>query len=65
MQPHNVDRRKCYERPTLRNLTSNQATLFLVGHAYIGDQGARELLELLFPEPSGLTRPGVGQPQHP
>jgi len=46
-----IDNRKVYERPALRKLTWEQATLFLVGQAYVGDKGARELLELLFPEP--------------
>jgi len=30
--------------------TSEQATLFLIGHAHIGNRGAKELLELVFPE---------------
>jgi hypothetical protein len=42
---------KPYEDPVLRKLTFSQATLFLTGYAYIGEKGARELLELLFPEP--------------
>ena len=44
--------RKPYEPPTLRKRTWSQATLFLTGHAYLGDHGAKELLELLFPEPT-------------
>jgi hypothetical protein len=44
--------RKPYEPPTLRKPTWNQATLFLTGHAYLGDPGANKLLELLFPEPT-------------
>jgi len=47
-----ADKRKAYEAPILRKLTSEQATLFLVGHAYIGHRGARELLQLLFWEPT-------------
>jgi hypothetical protein len=43
----NSGTRKPYERPTLRKPTPEQATLFLVGHAYIGNQGAKELLELV------------------
>jgi hypothetical protein len=42
-------RRKRYAEPTLRKLTREQATLSLVGHAYIGHQGARQILEILFP----------------
>ncbi len=51
-----VENRKAYEAPILRKLASEQATLFLVGHAYIGHRGARELLQLLFWEPT--TGPG-------
>ena len=49
MQSPIVDGRKFYEQPIVRKLTSEQAVLFLVGHAYIGDEGAQKLLELLFP----------------
>ncbi len=49
--------RKSYEPPTLRKPTWNQATLFLTGHAYIGDPGAKDLLELLFPMPFNPIRP--------
>ena len=64
MQPRDVGKPKPYEQPTLRKPTSSQATLFLVGHAYIGDRGATELLELLFPEPADCKPTGFGQPQH-
>lgn len=47
-----VEMRKSYDPPTLRKLTWNQSTLFLTGHAYLGDRGATELLELLFPVPA-------------
>jgi len=46
-----IDTRKAYDPPILRRPTREQATLFLVGHAYIGDHGARELMQLLFWEP--------------
>jgi hypothetical protein len=49
MQSPNVNERRPYAKPILRKLTSEQAFLFLVGHAYPGDQGAAELMELLFP----------------
>jgi hypothetical protein len=52
MHPREVYSRKPYELPVLRKLTSEQATLFLMGQAYIGHRGARILLELLFPEPN-------------
>lgn len=59
MRHSDVDKIRSYEQPVWRKLTSNQAVLFLVAHAYVGDQGARELLELLFPEPAE-SRPSHG-----
>jgi hypothetical protein len=70
MQSPNVVKRKPYEQPILRELTSEQAVLFLVGHAYIGNQGAKELMEMLFPLPMDSriartheTREMVGRPE--
>jgi len=40
-----------YAPPQVRRLTSEQGTLFLVGHAWYGEKNARDLLDLLFPEP--------------
>lgn len=40
-----------YESPRLAKLTLEQAKLRLLGHLSIGDQGAKDLLELLFSEP--------------
>jgi len=40
-----------YSPPILTRRSSEQATLLLVGHAWVGDSGARDLLELFFPEP--------------
>lgn len=65
MKLSNASNRKPYCPPTLRRLTLSQATLFLVGHAYEGDQGARELLELFFPEPCTPKQPGNGENEHP
>jgi hypothetical protein len=53
MQSFDISKRKPYERPILRELTSEQAVVFLVGHAYIGNQGAKELMEMLFPNADG------------
>jgi hypothetical protein len=44
------DSQKCYEKPEFRKLTPEQARLLLVGYASIGDQGASDLMELVFPE---------------
>lgn len=43
-------RRKPYEKPTATKLTSEQAKVKLLDRAGKGDQGAKELLEQLFPE---------------
>jgi hypothetical protein len=39
-----------YVKPTATKLTDEQAKLKLLGHASTGDQGAKDLLELMFPE---------------
>ena len=48
--------KKEYEAPTVRKLTLEQAKLILIGHASIGDQGAKELMDIAFPEP-GFVEP--------
>jgi hypothetical protein len=45
--------KEAYSKPKLSQRNVEQAKLFLVGHAWIGDQGARVLLELLFPIADG------------
>jgi hypothetical protein len=37
-----------YQKPALRQITPEQATLFLIGHATIGDQSAKEFMEVVF-----------------
>jgi len=56
--------KKEYQAPVARKLTPEQAKLLLVGHATVGDQGAKELMELVFPEPSKFsqTRDESGSP---
>ena len=39
--------RKPYEKPTITQLTREQAKLKLIGHTMAGNQGAKELLQLL------------------
>jgi hypothetical protein len=46
-----------YAAPALRERTIEQAKLLLLGHAWIGHRGARELLEVLFPEPQNTDSP--------
>jgi hypothetical protein len=41
---------KVYERPQLRKLTREQASLILLGHGGIGDPGARDLIEIVYGE---------------
>ena len=43
---------KVYLKPALRKITPEQASLLLIGHASVGAQGARHLLEVVFPDPS-------------
>ena len=38
---------KHYQKPALKKLTPEQAKLLLIGHASVGDQRARDILELL------------------
>lgn len=45
-------RKRPYSSPILRKLNPEQATLFLLGHAWDGDPEAQNLLELLFPDPA-------------
>lgn len=42
--------KKPYVKPTAIKLTHEQAKLKLLGHASKGDQGAKDLLEMMFPE---------------
>lgn len=60
--PPETRNRKYYRRPIIRALESEQATLLLVGHAYEGHQGAREILEILFPARANKDTRVVSQP---
>ena len=63
MQSSSVGERKPYEPPIARTLTREQAVLYLVGHAYIGNQDAKELMEILFPLPTdSSSRVGQTEP---
>lgn len=42
--------RKPYQKPTATKLTAEEAKLKLIDHARRGDEGARDLLEMAFPE---------------
>lgn len=45
-------RKKTYGPPKLNKLTPEQAKLILIGHASCGDQGAKDLLDVLYPLPA-------------
>lgn len=44
-----------YQPPRLTKLTPEQAKLKLLGHVSLGDQGAKDLLNLCFPEPGKIA----------
>src|SRR5437868_12727016 len=46
--------KKAYCAPRLKKLTPEQAKLLLLGQANRGDNGARDLLNVLFAAPDGL-----------
>jgi len=60
--PKKEKRRKPYEKPTVRRLTSEEAKLKLVDHASRGDQGAKDLLEMKFPEEAKKLSTGKKRP---
>jgi hypothetical protein len=47
--------KKIYSSPVLTKRSREQATLFLVSHAGIGDSVAPDLLKLFFPKPGKKT----------
>jgi hypothetical protein len=49
------DAKEPYVPPTLRALTSEQAKLICIPYAWVGHKGARELLELMFPDPAATS----------
>ncbi len=57
MPSKSVTRKKTYSPPKLNKPTSEQACLFLIGHAGVGHQGAKDLLRVLCPpfEPAGRS----------
>jgi len=42
--------RKLYEKPTVTKLTPEEAKFKLIDHASRGDQGSKDMLEMMFPE---------------
>jgi hypothetical protein len=61
-----VDR--TYQKPALRQITLDQAKLILIGRATLGDQGARDLMEVVFLDPRTKHRgvlPGAAASVYP
>ena len=54
--------RKPYEKPTATRLTSEEAKLKLVDHASRGNQGAKDILEMMFPEEAKKLSTGGKKP---
>ncbi len=52
-------RKKTYSAPRLSKLTPDQANLTLIGHASCGDQGAKDLLDVLYPLPEAERNQNV------
>ncbi|MFZ1141096.1 MAG: hypothetical protein WCF26_20380 [Candidatus Sulfotelmatobacter sp.] len=50
ISPEKEKRRKPYEKPTVTKLTAEEAKLKLIDHASRGDQGVKDILEMMFPE---------------
>jgi hypothetical protein len=42
--------RKPYDKPKLRKLTEEQSRLLLLGHASVGNEDAKELLKIFYPD---------------
>lgn len=47
----NSERNQPYKKPASRQLSLEQAKLKIIGHAVVGNQGAKELMELLYQKP--------------
>jgi hypothetical protein len=61
MHDHEQRVRRPYSPPRLQRRTLEQAKLFLLGHAWAGDQGAKDLLEVLYPEPGAQSSEPPGK----
>jgi len=49
-QPTGTKLQKSYEEPALRKLKPEQAKKFLLRHANMGDQGAKDILRIVLPK---------------
>src|SRR5712692_4489472 len=57
MPLQSVTRKKTYSSPNLNKPTREQANLILIGHASCRDQGAKDLLEVLYPPDQAREEP--------
>jgi hypothetical protein len=48
--------KKEYQRPALRRLSPEQAKLLLIGHATMENPGAKDLMQVVFPDPDVRER---------
>jgi len=48
--PKQMKLRKPYDKPTATKLTQEEAKRKLIDHASRGDEGAKDILEIMFPE---------------
>jgi hypothetical protein len=53
MQSASTKPQKVYEEPSLKKVSPAQAKEFLLYHAKMGDQGAKDILKLVLPNSDG------------
>jgi hypothetical protein len=59
-----VAKKKTYEKPSIKELTLEQAKLTLIGETTLGSQDAHDLLKIMFSNmPSKETKMAVGKSQ--
>jgi hypothetical protein len=59
-----IAKKKTYEKPSIKELTLEQAKLTLLGEVTLGNQEAHGLLKVIFPgQPSKEMKKGVGKGQ--
>ena len=47
---------KSYSSPRINNLTPQQAKALFIAHANTGDQGIRDVMDMLFPDPNNCEK---------
>jgi len=61
--PDSQSELKPYSSPKLNKLRPEHAKLIVIGAATVGDQGARDLMDLMFPDPNqyGKVSPPIAE----